>query len=103
MDALIQKQTKTEQPTLWFSLDDDGLIDQSFLVIDKKVFIELSQPVSCVTSLLVLMGSYFAFNLSYEARQDNVFQFIEEFVLGIIPSRKTVKYRKMCLKFGCSC
>lgn len=103
MDALIQKQTKTEQPTLWFSLDDDGLIDQSFLVIDKKVFIELRQPVSCVTSLLVLMGSYFAFNLSYEARQDNVFQFIEEFVLGIIPSRKTVKYRKMCLKFGCSC
>ena len=103
MDALIQKQTKTEQPNLWFSLDDDGLIDQSFLVIDKKVFIELSQPVSCVTSPLVLMGSYFAFNLSYEARQDNVFQFIEEFVLGIIPSRKTVKYRKMCLTFGCSC
>lgn len=98
MDVLVQKQTKTDQPTLWFSLDDEGLLNQSFLVIDKKVFIELSQPVSCVTSLLVLMGSYFAFNLSYETRQDNVFQFIEEFVLGIIPSRKTVKYRKMCLQ-----
>ncbi|KAL9977950.1 hypothetical protein ACROYT_G015418 [Oculina patagonica] len=73
VDALIQKQTKKDQPTHWFSLDDDGLLNQSFLVIDKRVFIELRQPVCCLTSLLVLVGSYFAFNFSYETRQDSVF------------------------------
>ena len=47
-------------------------------------------------SLLIVMGAYFAFNLSYDSKQELIFLFIEEFILGLKPHRKTVGYRKMC-------
>ena len=65
VDEVIKKQTKTTQPTLWCSLDNEGLLDQAFVVVDKAVFIEVSN-VTYLNALLALMGVYFAFNLSYD-------------------------------------
>ena len=96
VDEVIKKQTKTTQPTLWCSLDDEGLLDQAFVVVDKAVFIEVSN-VTYLNALLALMGVYFAFNLSYDKRQELVFQFVEEFVLGLRPAKKSVRYRTMCM------
>lgn len=96
VDEVIKKQTKTTQPTLWCSLDNEGLLDQAFVVVDKAVFIEVSN-VTYLNALLALMGVYFAFNLSYDKRQELVFQFVEEFVLGLRPAKKSVRYRTMCM------
>ena len=96
VDEVIKKQTKTTQPTLWCSLDNEGLLDRAFVVVDKAVFIEVSN-VTYLNALLALMGVYFAFNLSYDKRQELVFQFVEEFVLGLRPAKKSVRYRTMCM------
>lgn len=96
VDEVIKKQTKTTQPTLWCSLDNEGFLDQAFVVVDKAVFIEVSN-VTYLNALLALMGVYFAFNLSYDKRQELVFQFVEEFVLGLRPAKKSVRYRTMCM------
>lgn len=89
VDDAIKKQTKIPQPTLWCSLDSEGLLDQAFVVVDKAVFIEVSN-VAYLNALFALMGVYFAFNLSYDKRQELVFQFVEEFVLGLCPAKKSV-------------
>ena len=96
VDDVIKKQSKTTQPTLWCSLDEEGLLDQAFVVVDKAIFIEVSD-VTYLNALLTLMGVYYTFNLSYDKRQELVYQFIEEFVLGLRPSKKSVKYRTMCM------
>ena len=43
------------------------------------------------------MGVYFTFNLSYDKRQELVFQFNEEFILGLCPIKKSVQYHTMCM------
>lgn len=78
-------------------MDEDNTADQMFLVIDKKVFLELSNE-SYLDSLLILMGSYFAFNFSYDKSQELALIMIEEFVLGIKSSKKSLAYRKFCSK-----
>ena len=93
---VIKKETKTNQPTLWVALDNDGLLDQAFVVVDKAVFIEVSN-VTFLNALLALMGVYFTFNLSYDKWQELVFQFVEEFVLGLRPTKKSVRYHTMCM------
>lgn len=72
------------------------MLDQAFVVVDKAVFIEVSN-VTFLNALLALMGVYFTFNLSYDKRQELVFQFVEEFVLGLRPAKKSVRYRTMCM------
>ena len=81
---------------VWFSLDNEGLLDQAFVVVDKAVFIEVSN-VTFLNALLALMGVYFTFNLSYDKRQELVFMFIKEFILGLCPAKKSVRYRTMCM------
>lgn len=93
---VIKKETKTNQPTLWVALDSDGLLDQAFVVVDKTVFIEVSTA-TFLNALLALMGVYFTFNLSYDKRQELVFQFVEESVLGLCPAKKSVQYHTMCM------
>ena len=92
-----KQDIKTDQPTLWFHLDEDGLLDHVLLVVDQEVFTELPQSVSCVTSLLELMGCFSAFSQFYDLRQKNVFQFIEEICFRSLASKENlVKYYKMC-------
>ena len=88
MDEVIKKETKTNQPCLWCAVDE-GMLEQIFLVVDKGIFFELKNK-SYLQGLLVLLGFYFAFNLSYDKRQDLIFQFVEEFVLGLRPPKKSV-------------
>lgn len=62
-----------------------------------RLFTELPQSVSCVTSLLELMGCFSAFSQFYDLRQKNVFQFIEEICFRSLASKENlVKYYKMC-------
>ena len=95
-EDVIKKQSKMTQPTLWCALDDEGSLNQAFIVVDKTIFIEVSN-VTYLNALLNLMGVYFTFNLSYDKKQELVFQFIEEFILGLRPAKKSVRYRTMCM------
>lgn len=72
------------------------MLEQIFLVVDKGIFFELKNK-SYLQALLVLLGFYFAFNLSYDKRQDLIFQFVEEFVLGLRPPKKSVRYCTACM------
>jgi len=92
--SLVQKGIKTTQPTLW-CLQDEGLAQQQFIVVDKKIFLELSSN-SYIHGLLVLLAVYFAFDLSYDKRQEPILRFFEEFLLEIHPTKKTVRYSKLC-------
>lgn len=94
MDSVVQKTTKTTQPSLWCMLDE-GLVQQFFVAIDKAIFIELSKCTH-VYGVLVLMAVYFAFDLCYDKRQELIFRFFEEFVLGIHLAKKSVRYSKLC-------
>jgi len=49
-------------------LDNEGLLDQAFVVVNKAVFIEVSN-ITFLNALLALMDVYFAFNVSYDKRQ----------------------------------
>lgn len=72
------------------------MLDQAFIIVDKAVFLELSN-ISYLNALLALISVYFAFNLSYDKRQELVFQFVEEFILGLRPAKKSLRYRTMCM------
>jgi len=96
VDEVIKIETKTTQPTLWCSLDNEGLLYHAFAVVDKAVFIDVSD-VTFLNALLALMGVYIAFNLSYDKWQELVFKFIEEFVLGLHPAKTYGRYRTMCM------
>lgn len=63
MASLVQKGTKTTQPTLW-CLQDEGVTQQQFIVI------ELSSH-SYIHGLLVLLAVYFAFDLCYDINSEN--------------------------------
>lgn len=93
-DEVTKRESKTAQPTQWCSLDKEGLLYQDFVVVDKAVFIEVSN-VTYLNALLTLMGVYFTFNLSYDKRQELVFQFNEEFLLGLRPAKKSIRYHTM--------
>ena len=92
MASLVQKGTKTTQTTLW-CLQDEGLAEQQFIVIDKGIFLELSSH-SNIYSPLVLLAVYFAFDFTYDKWQKPIF--FEEFVLGIHPTKKNVMHSKLC-------
>lgn len=94
MASTVQKGTKTTQPTLW-CLQDEGLPQQQFIVIDKGIFLELSSR-NYIYGLLVLLAVYFSFDLCYDKRQELILKFFEEFILGIHPNKKTVRYSKLC-------
>lgn len=72
------------------------MLDQAFIIVDKAVFLELSN-ISYLNALLALISVYFAFNSSYDKRQELVFQFVEEFILGLRPAKKSLRYRTMCM------
>ena len=95
MDEVIKKETKTNQPCLRCAVDE-GMLEKNFLVVDKGIFFELKNN-SYLQALLVSLGFYFAFNLSYDKRQDSIFQFVEEFVLSFRPPKKSVRYRTACM------
>ena len=42
--------------------------------------------------LFMLLCTHYAFNIDYKASQKLFFTFLEEFCLGIIPSKKSKKY-----------
>ena len=90
MASLVQKGTKTTQPTLW-CLQDEALAQQQFIVNDKEIFLELSSN-NYIHGLRVLLAVYFAFDLCYKKWQEPILRFFKEFLLGIHLTKKTVRY-----------
>jgi len=61
-DEVIKKQSKTTQPTLWLALDEEGLLNQAFVVVDKAIFIEVSN-VTILKCSFGINGCIFYFQL----------------------------------------
>lgn len=72
-----------------------GIVRSGFCCC-KTVFIEVSN-VTYLNALLALMGVYVTFNLSYDKRQELLFQFIEEYIWGLRPAKNSARYRTMCM------
>jgi len=70
-----------------------------FLVIDKNIFVEIAAPTH-IKGLVVLLGSYFAFNLSVDQGQKLLFNYLEEFVLGIYQNKKNLIDYSVIFKLG---
>ncbi|XP_074618819.1 uncharacterized protein LOC141877673 [Acropora palmata] len=94
VEEVIKKSSQTKQPVLWIT-QDDGMLEQAFIVIDNKIFSELHQK-SYFHSLCCLIAVYYAFNLSYDKKQEILFCFLEEFILGVRHAKKSIRYRTFC-------
>ena len=92
------KQIKLKEwPWLLCYQEDNESYRQIFIVVDSKILLEIQEAdenASFTTSLLTLLGVYYAFNIEYKASQKLLFTFLEEFILGIKPCRQTLRYRK---------
>lgn len=85
----------TEQPWLIVAVDNEEDEDsQAFLVADRKVVCEV-EPTSYIYCLFILMAFHYALNIAYKDSQNLLYKFIEEFFLGITPTKKNQKYRKL--------
>lgn len=67
---------------------------QLFLVLDRRILLELEDP-SFEEALYYLISIHFSFDLEYKASQKYFYTFLEEFCLGILPKKKTKKYRSV--------
>ena len=71
---------------------------QLFVMVDKAIFWEIEGKIDYSKGLLLLLATYYCFNLQYDSKEKLLYQFLEEFVLGIKPLRRTFKYRQICNK-----
>lgn len=94
VEEVVKKSSQTKQPVLWIT-QDDGMLEQAFIVSDNKIFSELHQK-SYFHSLCCLIAVYYAFNLSYDKKQEILFCFLEEFILGVRHAKKSIRYRTFC-------
>ena len=69
---------------------------QLFVVVDKTIFLEIEGNLDYSKGLLLLLATYYCFNLQYDNKEKLLYQFLEEFVLGVKPLRRTFKYRQVC-------
>lgn len=91
---MIRKQLKSNSPVLVvYDIDDTEC--QIFVCIDKEIFLECNEDVSYGRALILLLSTYFAFNLQYDTSQVNMFRFLEEYVLKIPLKKRTNKYKRM--------
>lgn len=64
---------------------------QLFVVIDKEVLLETD---SYQQGLFALFRVHYAFNIEYPKKLKYIYQFIEEYVFGIPPQKRTLQYKK---------
>lgn len=104
MDDLIKKEVKSNSARLLaFKPTDDASASakdsgQLFIVVDKAIFLEMEGEMDYSKGLLLLLAMHYCFNLEYDAKQKLLYQFLEEFVLGLKPLRRSFNYRKVCNK-----
>ena len=70
---------------------------QLFIIVDKAIFLEIEGKLDYSKGLLLLLSTYYCFNLQYDSKEKLVYQFLEEFVL-VKPLRRTFRYRQICNK-----
>ena len=64
-------------------------------MVDKAIFLEIVGKLDYSKGLLLLLATYYCFNLQYDNKEELLYQFLEEFVLGVRPLRRTFKYRQV--------
>ena len=103
MEQFLQDDAPSNGPFLLLhkSTDNDKEEDaQLFIILEKDVLCECL-PVPQVnagifiTSLVTLLAVFFSFNLEYADTQKNLFKFLAQHVLDIVPKRKTYVLRKI--------
>lgn len=96
MEQYLKKRAATALPHLLFSMTEplvqERLEDaQIFVVLDKDILCECEPQEKYslfYSSLITLLAVYFVFNLQYGETDKNLFKFLEEHVLSIVPKRK---------------
>ena len=97
MEGFLRTRVLSALPHLLFSMDEPFVCDrvdnaQVFVILEKDVLCEC-QPQAhhsiFTSSLVTLLAVYFAFNLQYGETEKNMYKFLEEHVLGIVPKRKS--------------
>ena len=97
MEGFLRTRVPSALPHLLFSMDEPFVRDrvdntQIFVILEKDVLCEC-QPLAYhsifTSSLVTLLAVYFAFNLQYGETEKNMYKFLEEHVLGIVPKRKS--------------
>lgn len=62
---------------------------QVFLVIDNEVIIEMN---SYREAMFSVVAAHHVFNIEYPKSLKMCFKFLEEYVFGMAPSKKTITY-----------
>ena len=76
-------------------VDKDGTDEyQLFVVVDRRILMEVASS-SFSRALFMLLCTHYAFDIDYKASQKLFYILLEEFCLGIIPSKKSKKYRTL--------
>ena len=109
----VANSFNTSQPWMMYYVDKDGADEnQLFVVVDRRILMKVESS-SLSQALFMLLCTHYAFNIDYKglcsssvmaalalmtvidykASQKLFFTFLEEFCLGIIPSKKSKKYR----------
>ena len=89
----VANSFNTSQPWVMCYVDKDGADEnQLFVVVDRRILMEVESS-SFSRALFMLLCTHYAFNIDYKASQKLFFTFLKEFCLGIIPSKKSKKYR----------
>lgn len=70
-------------------------IIQFFIVVDRRVLLELERDASFQDALYMLISVHFSYNIEYKTTQKMFYVFVEEYCMGCIPKKKTVKYSKL--------
>lgn len=85
-------------PYLLFNMEEEPFTRerlgtaQIFVIVDKDVLCECTSQAKqslFTSSLITLLAVFYAFNLHYGDTEKNMYKFLEEHVLGIVPKRKS--------------
>ena len=89
------KGFNTEQPWLLVAVDnEEDENSQAFLLADRKAVCEV-EPTRCIYCLFILVAFHYALNVTYKNSQNLLYKFIEEFFLGITPTKKNQNYQNL--------
>lgn len=70
-------------------VDGDLDVPQIFVIIENEVVLELD---SYTQAVFAIVAVHHVFNIHYPKNLKLCFQFLEEYVFGLTPAKKTVQY-----------
>ena len=104
MEQFLKKRVPSTLPYLLFSMTEEPFTKENlgtaqiFVIVDKDILCECtSQAKQSVfkSSLITLLAVFYAFNLHYGDTKKNMYKFLEEHILGIVPKRKSYTLKQI--------